>query len=434
MNVPGLFSSEAFVVKEKELEDDGIHLTAAAGDRFMSLLGQEIRHYLVCPLVDPLVDPVQNGAEATEENDATMVNVSDDGEESDSSDDPEEVAMSSSDQLKSILEIVKGNSRKLATVAPLKKAISDLTKSGEDFQSQVRIRRQQDNAVFARIKEESDSEVNRSREDRVVISGLTRASSGLSTHAEKKEYYSGVVTKLVASSCAGITPVPLVVDIFVNFRRAVGNPVIEVRFDTVAGAGIFRRAAAVMAKAKDPPEFAPLFFSNSVTQATRVRIEIMRVIAQKLDTATEKAYVQGFISRPVLHYAQKDPAVPSHGAGVGRSYSFVDAVTRFGDLVRATDLSPAYKRAGSTFTGAMEQYFVVLREVGALGFRLSGSNQAPLSQRGSRGGRGGARGVGDSQGGSASGVAQNPRPLKRIAENSGSGQSPFKKPANVLDA
>jgi hypothetical protein len=109
-----------------------------------------------------------------------------------------------------------------------------------------------------------------------------------------------------------------------------------------------------LAKAKDP-EFGHLFFSNTVTQVTRVCIEILRAIAKKLTTESKAAYVHGFTSRPILHYVIKD-LMPSNCAGTGCGYSFADAVSRYMDLLCQVDLASAYRRAGSTFQGAMEHY------------------------------------------------------------------------------
>lgn len=127
-----------------------------------------------------------------------------------------------------------------------------------------------------------------------------------------------------------------------------------------------------------------LYFSNSVTQATRVRIEVLRAIAKRLTTTTEAAFVQSFIPRPVLRYVSEE-GVTNPASGTGRSYTFVDAVSRFGDLVTDSDLSSAYKRAGGTFKGAMEQYFVLLRETEDLPIATT-SNRVPLGLRGGRGG------------------------------------------------
>lgn len=368
--VPNLLLVPPLVVEDADLESDGVHLTPAAGRAFLSSLSGSVSTELSSLADVTLVD------DAGQE----------DGEVSGSEVEELPESDSEADRLGSILKIVKSNSKVLAAFKPLQDSVVSLTHRTDMFETQVRVRRQRDNLVFARIKEETDADLNRSREDRVVISGLARASAGLSTHLEKKEYYKSVVTGLISASCPELTPKPLVTDILVNLRREQVNPIVEAKFDSLAGAFAFRRAAAALAKAKSP-QFAALFFSNSVTQATRVRIEIMRAIAKKLTTPSETAYVQGFISKPALHYVVKE-GMPSYCAGTGRSYNFVDSVTRFGDLLLPLDLAPAYKRAGDTFKGSMEHYFVILKEDDVVG-----ANHFPLGRRGAHGSRGVVRGI-----------------------------------------
>lgn len=160
------------------------------------------------------------------------------------------------------------------------------------------------------------------------------------------------------------------------------------RFDSVSGAQMFRREGVKLAKAEHE-EFKTLFFSNSVTQSTRVRIEILRELARKLTTRTEVAFVQGFVSRPVIQYRVKE-GERSRADGVGRSYTFVDAMAKFGSKLAQKDLGTAYVRAGSTFDGALSQYFVVLKD--DLGSRLpTGANRIRVG-RGSGAGSGIRRG------------------------------------------
>jgi hypothetical protein len=269
MDLPNLRVVPSFVFDAVRLEADGVHLNPSTGVAFLEFVSQEVRlamdHAPDAPdaditLTDPMVQTVEiDSDENTAESD------------------------SEADRLGSILKIVQGNSKLLKTVQPLKDSFSLLLQRTDSLEAQVRVRRQRDNYVFARMKEESDAELNKSREDRVVISGLDRFAPGLTSHAEKKEYYRSVVAGLVELACSDIEPRPAIVDTLVNLRREQVNPVVECRFDSQSNASSFRRAAAALAKAKDP-KFSKLFFSNSVTQATRVRIEIMRAIAKKLTT------------------------------------------------------------------------------------------------------------------------------------------------------
>lgn len=163
------------------------------------------------------------------------------------------------------------------------------------------------------------------------------------------------------------------------------QPLVEAKFNSASGALAFRREGVKLAKA-DHAEFASLFFSNSVNQSTRVRIEILKALAKRLQTTTEDAFVQGYVSRPVLQYRVTEGA-RSVAEGVGRSYTFVDAIAKFGTSLRQADLAKAYLKAGTTFNGALSQYFIVLSDF--LPRPLSSTTaygQAP--RRGSRGGHG----------------------------------------------
>lgn len=342
-----------FIVYPSLLEADGVHLTPSGGDLLMM--------HLETALNSLILDPASTS-------DAEM----------------EDHSASASSQLSQILTAVTRNTAQLDTISSLGEAITGLTQSTSTFEAFVRRRFKKDDFIFARMKEESDADVNRSREDRVVISGL--AASTLNTHAEKKRHFIGVVNRLVEIAFSTSESMPKVVDVYVNLRKDRGLPLIEARFDTASGAQAFRREGVRLAKAEHA-EFASLFLSNSVTQATRVRIEVLKALATRLSTATETAFVQGFVSRPVLHYHPVEGA-PSTADGVGRSYNYVDAIAKFGSKLSHPDLVKSYTRAGKTFQGSMSQYFVVLSDE-LVSLSGTGSNREPLGRRGAVGGRAG---------------------------------------------
>ena len=154
MNLANLSVPPRFVIVPDHLETDGIHLTSAAGSLFLGSLGSFLR--------------------SESESDVTLV---DDQIVIDDSSDDEDVAAAPDnyvDKLEAILKIVQSNSKRLSSIKPLKATLDSLSARTSDFESQVRLRRQRDNLVFKRIKEESDGELNKSWEDRVLISGLDR--------------------------------------------------------------------------------------------------------------------------------------------------------------------------------------------------------------------------------------------------------------------
>lgn len=328
---------QPFVVLPSMLEQDGIHLTVAAGDQFLRYIDAGLAGLFVP------VGPPEGAQEAGLDN---------------------------------LSSLVAANSTR----------INDLSVASRNFERQVRLRQKNDDFIFARMKEESDAEINRAREDRVCVTGLAPPPSEASAYKDQKAHYVTSITRLVHIACAAMPIQPVVLDVYVNLRKTHGQHLIEVKFDSRANAFEFRREGVRLAKEKHS-EFGELFFTNSVTQSTRVRIEILRILAAQMTTATELAFVQGFVSRPVLHYRIK-PECRSTAPGLGRSYTFVDAVGRYGASLKASDLTSAYARAGNTFNGALSQYFVVLQDADQPQSVRAGTYRAPQRGRGQRrGGR-----------------------------------------------
>ena len=280
-------------------------------------------------------------------------------------------------------------------------ALETLTGLTNTLKSKAKTRRDQDNLIFARIKEDRDFELNKNRESRFTVTGLVTSTPPLDAK-ERKEFFRLKLAALVEEACpdSELDPKPEVLDVYVNMRYGQDSPFLEGRMNTAAASSAFRVAASQLAK-DESPNFKGLFIANAVTLATRVRIEILRAISKTLISDDTESFVQGFSSRPLLHYHMRDHCFRQI-EGTNRTYSFVEAVAKFGDNVSQADLIPSYRRARPAFIGCMEQYFVVLRE-GANASELvgaSGSNQRPVGSRGSRGGWGSGRGGGTSYSGS----------------------------------
>ena len=98
-----------------------------------------------------------------------------------------------------------------------------------------------------------------------------------------------------------------------------------------------------------------------VRLATRVRVEIMRAIAdqmKKMDKTIAKAFCLQFVPRPIIKIIRKNAA----GVELTRTKSFIEAVcwAKEEDLIDVIDWKPANDRAGSSFAGRKPQFFVVL--------------------------------------------------------------------------
>ncbi len=243
--------------------------------------------------------------------------------------------------------------------------LTQLSQDVDELRANFKRRRLQDNLVFARIKEDRDFEINKAREDRCTISGLAVRSAPPSEPLERKEFFKKLISDLVIEALPDVDVPPQVLDVIVNMRYGRGPPFFEVKFESVASSLSFRIAASKLAKA-GTGSFQGVFVSNTVNLSTRIRIDIMKLLSKRLTTTTEFSYVQGFSSRPTLHYLMRavDPtpgtAAQTPTIGTGRSYTFTECMERWGDLLPAHSLEPIRRKAVQAFSGCLEQYFVVL--------------------------------------------------------------------------
>ena len=98
-----------------------------------------------------------------------------------------------------------------------------------------------------------------------------------------------------------------------------------------------------------------LFVANSVTIGKRVRLDILKTIAQKCSNDRKEFFVMGFTSRPVLQVRRRDNSGQY-------ALTFADAVSKFRAGLSKGELQVAYGRAGDSFAGQLQQNFVVLHE------------------------------------------------------------------------
>jgi hypothetical protein len=263
----------------------------------------------------------------------------------------------------------------------------------------------ENNLSLARIREELDTAANVKREDRLVITGI-KSADPLPTDrrlrvAALKKIATNIFETLIPAFQGKIA--------FVNLGKGKTQsiPMMEVKLDTVENAGAIRKAFADKRSKKELPDsWSNLFITNSVNLATRIWIDVMKSIARKITSKSELAYVSGFISRPMLHIKAAPVVANSRPL---RSFIFIDAVSKFGRLLRFEDLDAAYSRVGNAFEGQVAQNFVVMNNQDHDNFRSGassghfGSGAHPSgSSTGSRSGSGPGSGAqAGSRGGSA---------------------------------
>ena len=175
-----------------------------------------------------------------------------------------------------------------------------------------------------------------------------------------RDMVGGVLNNIVPGSAEEI----LFVDLGRKNSREI--PLVEVKMKSKETAGKIRRQFA--AKRRAGGNFGRLFLANAVTLATRVRIDILRAMAKQCVNDDETAYVNAYASRPVLTLKKKDASLRP------LVLTFADALARFGKGLKDDDLQEAYRRAGNSFGGQLQQHFVVLKDEPAPGGSRGGNH------------------------------------------------------------
>jgi hypothetical protein len=188
----------------------------------------------------------------------------------------------------------------------------------DKLENQVRTRQVKDNLIFARIREEMDTATN--------------------------------IFKTIIPDFAGEI-------IYINQGKNNGRiiPLVEVKLNSTENATLIRKTFAE--KKKQGSDFGRIFIANCVNLATRVRVDVLKSLARKISDQQVIAYALPFVSRPTLQIKSAEA-----GSSEIKSFTYTDAIAKYGHLLKQFDLGEAYRRAGSFFKGQLEQQFVVLRE------------------------------------------------------------------------
>jgi hypothetical protein len=264
----------------------------------------------------------------------------------------------------------------------------------------LKARFEADNMMFARIREEMDSTANRSREDRVVVTGIICKDPLPTENRQRIEKLKELVAEIFEAIKPGFSGKILYAS---QGRNSDTLPVLEVKLDKIEHAVSIRKAFADKRKStKLTGCLERVFISNSINVGTRVRIEILKAIAKRISNAQDLAYVASFISRPVMHVRERT----DKNAKPSKTYTFIDAIKQFGSRLKNEDLLEAYAKAGKAFAGQLEQNFVVLKEADSeaaqtnfhkarisRGRGRGGSGRGGGSDRGRNDGASGSRGV-----------------------------------------
>jgi len=263
----------------------------------------------------------------------------------------------------------------------LRRSFTEMREWRDNFTRNLGKRFRNDNLMFARMREEMDAEINRKKEDRTLVAGCVDPTLMPVAGKERNTF----LKQLASDFCKKLDPL---FDMEVQFASVSGRPdkgnlMLEFKLESAEKAREIRKTFAQKRIANSLPEsFAQLQVMTVITQATKVRMEIMKAIARKIESETEVGYVPTYLPRPILHIKGREASGPRRHI---RSLTFADAIEQYGLNLEQTDLGLAYDKAAWNFQGQMRQNFVVLMDRE----EMTGGSGHPSTAKGAWRGRGG---------------------------------------------
>jgi hypothetical protein len=311
----------------QEFEKDGVHLTQSAGRNFVgNLIGMAEESF-------------------------SAIQIDMEGEDGDKED----------DQISKVLKLGAATSaaKSSLNINDLKKTTNELKTWKNHIERNLNSRFRSDNLMFARLRDEMDSETNRKREDRTQVTGLVEQAKVPRVSTERNEFLRNAAKEFCSSIKNDFDGT--VVFATTSGKPEKGNLILEFRLDSVEKAREIRKTFATKrAENSLPASMENVQVMPVVTLATKIRIDIMKAVARRIESGTETAYVPNFLPRPILHVKAKGPGgEPRRHIS---SLTFADTIMEYGGLLKGGDLASAYKRAGLNFRGQMRQHFVVLED------------------------------------------------------------------------
>ena len=330
---------QAPLEKEQIFDDDLVHFTIESGTFFIENLMSKASEFFDNTLVD--INDIDMEVTNTDEQTREVEVVGEDG------------------MLATAMRKIKDNEKEIA-----------------ELKEDILKRRHNDSMVTARLREDQDADLNKAKEDRIIMVGLTNTIPMPIPKDEKDKWLSNMVSPILESIVPDSSKSIAFISMGGNRERDI--PLCEIKFKSKDTAILIRKEFA--RKKKGGVDYGRLGIFNSVTLATRVRIEIMWAMAKSPGNESEIRTVLSYSSRPILQIKDKE------GRKRPMSLGFADAISRFGKGLREGDLAGAYRKAGTAFGGQMQQTFVVLHDKnaskpGPYGGKGSGGNSQPLTSK-----------------------------------------------------
>ena len=260
---------------------------------------------------------------------------------------------------KKVTEIATDCEKVLGRVTGFMASTNEVVEKITTTQTEVKIRLDQIDRSFARLKEETDTLDNDRLRDTIIAKKVQTEEKIPNDSKAILELIRGLTKQMIEDVLgreARTKYIGLAFPIDPT-KMKLGNkevPPFKFQFRAREDSLEFKSKAVDMAK-KPNGKYSGAYFTFPQNAATRIRVQVLWAIAKNLKNDTTESWVSQGTTRPSLMFKPENLKYP-------RALSYVQAVTEFGDKVPRQELVAPANLANRFFRGEVERIFIILED------------------------------------------------------------------------
>jgi hypothetical protein len=259
--------------------------------------------------------------------------------------------------LKEMREERKTNTEKFTKIETV---LQETKASQEEIKEEVKKLKEGDNCFSASVREDLDAMDNLNARDTVVIKKLA---TDQNIPSDKKELSTLIINagkEILTQIMGNDSGMKFIAPLYYKNKRRVPKegerkelPPFKIVFKHLSEAITFKEKT--IAASKDPEsKLYKAYVSTQQNVGTRVRLALLWGVASFLKKDNKESWVSQSSPKPTLMVKQ--------AGNTTKTYSFIEAMTSYGENIDKKTLEDASKLAKRFFYGQVEKIFIVLKD------------------------------------------------------------------------
>jgi len=257
-------------------------------------------------------------------------------------------------------ELREDRSRNEGRFNQVEEKLDSVIVNHEELKKEIRVMKENDNTFSATVREDLDAVENINSRDTVIVKKLSIA---VDCPTDKRELSSLILEtgkEILALIMGDTTSMKYISPLFLRNERRVPRagernelPPFRITFKQVGDALTFKEKA--IAASKDPAHrLHKAYFAHQQNVGTRIRLILLWAVAAVLKKENKDCWVTQSAPKPAL--------CVKHGGTQVKTYSYIEAMTTYGDKIDKKALDEAHKLARKFYYSQVQKVFIVLTD------------------------------------------------------------------------